>query len=336
MPSIRRRNGKYQVQVRVRGQSTARSFALMSDAREWARLREYELVGRQNLGRQYQPANFAEILHKYAKEVTPQKRSGRNEKIVIEALLREDWVNIPLSYLTVTHLIEFRDQRLQTVKPATIRRQLNIIKHACTVAERDWDYGTPINIIKKLQLPKNRPHLVRRISAFDQQKLFEELAKCKNTFVLPLVKFALLTAMRRGELLALNWEDIDEENKVIYVCQSKTNHSRQVPLTEQVRAVLEEISTQTSAKIFLLTPNAVRLAWVRARNRAELQHIRFHDLRHEATSRFFEMGLTVPEVASITGHKTPTMLLRYAHADIVKVQRKLDVMSNDSAHQQRF
>jgi len=117
MPSIRRRNGKYQVQVRVKGQSAARSFALLSDAREWARLREYELVGRQNLGRQYQPTNFAEILRKYAKEVTPQKRSSRNETIVIEALLREDWVNVPLSYLSVTHLIESRSRSFSRRNP---------------------------------------------------------------------------------------------------------------------------------------------------------------------------------------------------------------------------
>jgi len=106
-------------------------------------------------------------------------------------------------------------------------------------------------------------------------------------------------------------------------------------LTQTATALLETLPFR-GERIFATNYEALKSAWQRLLKRAGISDLRFHDLRHEATSRFFEMGLTVPEVASITGHKTPTMLLRYAHADIIKVQRKLDVMSTDSAHQQRF
>jgi len=298
MPSIRRRNGKYQVQVRVKGQSAARSFALLSDAREWARLREYELVGRQNLGRQYQPTNFAEILRKYAKEVTPQKRSSRNETIVIEALLREDWVNVPLSYLSVTHLIEFRDRRLETVKPATIRRQLNIIKHACTVAERDWDYGTPIDIIKKLQLPKNPQHLVRRITPTDEQKLFDAVSQCRCKLILPVVRIGLLTGMRLSEILSLRWDDYDVAAGWLYIRQTKNGLTHEFPIIKEISEIINDLPRYSDKVVFPITSSAVGQAFRRARQRAGLPHVRIHDLRHEAISRFFDFGLTVPEVAS--------------------------------------
>ena len=74
---------------------------------------------------------------------------------------------------------------------------------------------------------------------------------------------------------------------------------------------------------FPVTDNAFRLAWNRLRSRADLGDLRFHDLRHEAISRFFEMGLSMPEVALISGHKDPRMLLRYTHMKAETVLAKL-------------
>ena len=71
---------------------------------------------------------------------------------------------------------------------------------------------------------------------------------------------------------------------------------------------------------FPVTPNGFRMAWDRLRSRSGLIDLRFHDLRHEAISRFFELGLNIPEVAVISGHKDPRMLFRYTHlraADLV-------------------
>jgi integrase len=75
--------------------------------------------------------------------------------------------------------------------------------------------------------------------------------------------------------------------------------------------------------VFPVTPNAVRLAWERLRRRAGLEDLRLHDLRHEAVSRFFDYGLTVPEVALISEHKDPRMLSRYTHLRPEKVAEKL-------------
>ena len=74
---------------------------------------------------------------------------------------------------------------------------------------------------------------------------------------------------------------------------------------------------------FPVTPNGFRLAWDRLRNRAGLSELRFHDLRHEAISRFFELGLNMPEVAVISGHRDPRMLFRYTHLRAVDLVNRL-------------
>ena len=78
-----------------------------------------------------------------------------------------------------------------------------------------------------------------------------------------------------------------------------------------------------SQRIFLLTANALRMAWERMLAKTDIENLHFHDLRHEAISRFFELGLTVPEVASISGHRDMKMLMRYAHADTTRLAKKL-------------
>jgi integrase len=73
-----------------------------------------------------------------------------------------------------------------------------------------------------------------------------------------------------------------------------------------------------------MSPNALRLAWERIRRRAGCPDLHFHDLRHEAISRFFEMGLTTPEVASISGHRDIRMLMRYAHPMRQRIIEQMD------------
>ena len=76
--------------------------------------------------------------------------------------------------------------------------------------------------------------------------------------------------------------------------------------------------------MYPITGNALRLAWERVKKRAGIEDLRLHDLRHEAISRFFEKGLSVPEVASISGHRDLRMLQRYAHARNEVIFLKLD------------
>ena len=323
MASIRRRNGKYQVQIRVGSYSRSQSFHKLNDAKSWARKEEEPAEQRWYLGSKYEPFNLAEILVRYLRDVTPHKRSCDTERIVLQTLLKEAWVNEPLLQLNAAAIAEYRDRRLASVKPATLKRQLNIVKHACATAEREWDWLSPLSLLQRVKLPKNAEHIVKRITVADEQALINAAKKSRTKNLSQLLILAIETAMRRGELLALEWDDIDLEQRELLVRRSKNGKSRTIPLSARAHKTLASMESDYSEFVFPLSANAVRLAFTRVRQRAELNTARFHDLRHEAISRWFDLGLTVPVVARLSGHRTKTSLLRYAHANDVRLMKHI-------------
>ncbi len=155
-------------------------------------------------------------------------------------------------------------------------------------------------------------------------RLEEALARTRNELVRPVVLFAIETAIRRAEILALEWRHVDLEQRTANIPWSKTGKARTIPLTEAAVGLLRaRAPAKTQSRVFPITSVAFRLAWERARERAGLSDLRFHDSRHEALSRFCELGLTIPELAVISGHRDPRMLFRYAHLSPADLAKKL-------------
>ena len=103
---------------------------------------------------------------------------------------------------------------------------------------------------------------------------------------------------------------------------SKNGHGRIVPITPKAHDILVK-QARISSVVFPVKIETLKLSWRRLVRRAGLTDLRFHDLRHEAISRFLEKGLTLPEAASISGHRTASMLLRYAHPDPRLIRNKM-------------
>ena len=127
--------------------------------------------------------------------------------------------------------------------------------------------------------------------------------------------------MRRSEIIKLGWTDIDFTNGFAFLYDTKNGEDKKVPLTKRCVRLLQKVP-QNHEKVFPITANCLRLAWGRARAKADIKDLRFHDLRHEAISRFFEMGMSVPEVALISGHKDVRQLLRYTHLNPTNIFKK--------------
>jgi integrase len=136
--------------------------------------------------------------------------------------------------------------------------------------------------------------------------------------------------MRRGEILAIKKEHIDCSKRTLLIPESKNGRARTIPLSV---AAVELLSAHTTneGRLFTITANAFRLAWERVKRRAQIEGLHFHDLRHEAISRLFEKGLSVPEVALISGHRDLRMLLRYTHPMSEGILRKLDFATPSSS-----
>ena len=308
MASINKRGKKWRVQVRIAGTYETKTFASRSDAQRWAD----EVEGSFKGGKTYRPKNFGEVLQKYLRTVTPKKPSAANESIIINKLLQAGWVNYELKYLSARHLTEYRDERLVEVKPSTLKRQFDIVHHAVSVAANEWDWDVPVDLIKRIKVKVPPPTAVRRIDNDELQKFFDACRTyTRNIMIAPVVRFALETALRKQELVDLLWEWVDFERGPIHANKTKSGYARRIPMSPIARELLELLAKRATVTtggkptgpLFNMSARAITLSFVRIKKRAGTD-FRFHDLRHEAISRFFEMDMSPIEVASISGHRT--------------------------------
>lgn len=315
MATVRKRGHSWQAQVRREGYPPlSRSFPTKAEAVSWGREQEHNIDrGHLPVGnRAAKGLTLGDLLRRYEAQVTPKKRSSRSEQSRIKTLLAHPMAQVAVTRVTPDMVASYRDLRLQVVSGDTVRRELGILRHCLEVARKEW--GTPIliNPVHSIAFPEPSKAREQRLEPEAAKRLAEALKRTRAWYLRPLVSLAVETGMRRGELLSLRWCHVNLSNRTAYLETTKNGHSRTIPLTPGAVAELSGLP-RTDDRVFPVAANAAWLAWDRLRTRAGLSELRFHDLRHEAVSRFFEMGLSVPEVSLISGHRDTRMLLRYTH-----------------------
>ena len=325
MATINKRKSGWFVQIRRKGyEPEYRTFPTRAEADKWAREREARID--QGIapvsGCRLKQTTLGDLIRRYLKEVTPTKASADTERLRLTKMLSAPMCAITLNDLTTAPVAAYRDHRALLVKPGTIAREIGLLHNVIEVARRDWGIGLSGNVISQVRRLPVKNARDRRLRPGELDRLNLALAKTRNKLVAPAILFAIETAMRRGELLALTWEAIDTHQRTAYIPHTKTGHARTIPLTDQALMILETLPRARST-VFPLSAMALRLAWNRVRERAGMPDLRFHDLRHEAISRFAEMGLTTMELAVISGHRDMRMLARYTHIQPAGLARKL-------------
>ena len=321
MATFRKRNKKWQAIVRHKDiGTTTRSFISKTNALRWVREQEERLetgvYGRLEPSR----VTLGDLLKRYSQEITPAKRGAETEQRRLQRLIRD-----PLSLLTVDQLNSpviagFRDHRLQDGTRAC-QYDLVLIRHCLNIAINEWGLMLASNPVDRVKMPPSSPARQRRLEVGEFEKLKAVSGGTRNPHIWPIIVFAIETGMRRSEILGLTWDNIDLERRIAFLPITKNGSSREVPLSARAFEVLRQQQSKKIDHPFPVKANAFRLAWDRLRARASLVDFKFHDFRHEALSRFFEMGLSIPEVALISGHRDVKMLMRYAHLraeDLVK------------------
>ena len=334
MANIRKRGARWQVQIRRLGRSPlSKSFLAKDDAIRWSR--EQERLADLGLASvaivPRSPVILSALMDRYQREITPSKRSSSD--IFALRQIRRHIGELSVEALTPSVVGRYRDDRLRTVSGSTVRKELTLLSHVLKVARNEW--GTPnVDPVASVRKPASARGRTRRPSLDELASLDQALQQCRNALVRDVFMFALATGMRRGEVLSLQWADVDLSSKTALLQMTKNGEARTVPLSPKAMLLLEGphqarqrpsqgLGEASCNLVFPISANAFRLAWVRVRKRAGVVDLRFHDMRHEAISRFFEMGLSVPEVALISGHKDARMLFRYTHLRAVDVARKL-------------
>lgn len=339
---LKRGDYSFQVIIRRRGYATqTKTLNTKSDAVKWARMVEREMD--RSTWRDTSMAEsmtLGDVLSRYKNEVTPGKKSADIEVVKINALLRDSICTLGMSNISRTDIAAWRDRRLKTVKGSSVNREMAIITHAIDISRKEWglNIDNPCQLVRKAPSSSLRD---RRLSAEEEGYLMNALDRTKNPYIKPMVILAIETAMRRGELLSMEFSNIDFKKKTVLLPDTKNGEKRDVPLSPTAISVLKALPISDKSRVLPISMEAFKQAFVRSVERAREMYLidcieravkpdgkfmvdlHFHDLRHEATSRLFEHGFGIMEVASITGHKTLQMLQRYTHLKAENLAKRL-------------
>ena len=323
MATFRKRGGKWQAIIRQKEIGTvAKTYPSKLLAKQWSREQETRLATGSFGKLLPNEVTLNRLLSKYQEKITPKKRGAAPELRRINRLLTDPISRVPVSKLSSQLLAEFRDRRLQDGVRAS-QYDLIIIRHCIKIAMCEWGLMLERNPAALIKLPPSPKARERRLLPEEYKKLETAAHLTRNQNVWPVVLFAIETAMRRGEILNLRWDDICIQQRIAKLTFTKNGSYRDVPLSSKAIRVLLNQKAQKTCIPFPINANAFRMAWDRLKKRAAIYNLNFHDLRHEAISQFFERGLSIAEVAAISGHKDPRMLFRYTHLNATAIAKKL-------------
>lgn len=244
-------------------------------------------------------------MDRYLKEVTPTKKPTTQEGDFVQAKqLKLHFGKYSLAVLTAEKIAEFRDRRLAEGKSNnTVRLELALLSHLYNTAIREWGLGLTVNAVSNVKKPPAGEGRNRRLEGDEEARLLAACNEHSNPFLGWIVRLALYTAMRRGEILSLTKNDINLSKRVITLKDTKNHSVRTVPLTDSAYATIKEVlkfkgRPADTKLLFYGEPGrdgirkgyTINRVWTSALERAEIENLRFHDLRHEATSRFVEAG----------------------------------------------
>lgn len=313
MASVRPRGDKWQARIKRNGITLERTFTARKDAERWGRSTEADIeAGRYQREESKSkepdapPLTVADLFDRYGKDVAAGHRSETTTWNL--ATLGQGLGAIRVQSINAAIVAKWRDVRLQKVAPASVARELATLNAVLEHARREWCIDVPVCAVKKPVQPRGR---VRRLLPGEQSALVSTLAERYGR----VVTFALETAMRRGEILGLQWRHVDMAARTALLPLTKNGDGRTVPLSPAALEMLRKMRQGTvqaiDGPVFDIHPQALDRAWRTACRKCGCGDLHFHDLRREAVTRLLERGLSVSEVSAISGHKTLAMLQRY-------------------------
>lgn len=282
-----------------------RTFQTKAAAERWGRKMERQIDEGDTPVRA--KGTLGNLFQRYIKEVSDHKpTSGRWEAIRLQKLDRE-FGEVQLDKDMTKVFVEWRNKRLKTLKPSSVRRELVVVSAVFTYARKEWRMALK-NPLKDITWPTDGPPRTRRISPAEETELLDKMgfdwAKPPTTLksYLPWVfLFALETAMRLGEILTLEWGQVAE--KWVTLEKTKNGDSRVVPLSQKARRIIA-IMPKVGDRVFSIRPGTFDQYWRDVRPVG----LHFHDTRATALSRLAPRFQPM-ELAKISGHKDLDLLM---------------------------
>jgi len=314
---------QWRAQIRRKGYPVQRkTFNSRAEAEAWAAVVESEMARGVFVSRsESESTTLKDALDRYKQEILPTKKSQYSILSQIR-LISDRLGQYSLAAITPSLLAKYRDERGKEVGPQTVKHDLSLLSRLFNVAIKEWGIALPMgNPLRQVRMPKLPSGRDRRVSSEELERI--ATAAGSKEFG-NLLRFAVETGMRRGEIVSMKWEQVDLKKRTIRIPETKNDTPRTVPLSREAVRILSDLPRRIDGSVWSFSPNWLSHLFANSCKKAGIADLHFHDLRHEATSRFFEKGLNPMEVSAITGHKTLQMLKRYTHLKAEDLAKLLD------------
>lgn len=279
---------------------------------------------------------FVDVMNEYIEYAKQNKKTFQEDISILDRFIKfqsKSTNNRPikellLSEITTKIIEDFKNMKITQVEPATVNRNLATIKRLFSLAV-DWDYSD-INPVKKIKFFKEPPGRTRFLLQAEIDALLKACdevnlkARNRSKHLKMMIIIALNTGMRKGELLNLKWDDIDFSNKMIKIRTSKNGEERNISMNEDVKKVIDELSSLRKKKNVLYIDDfvfskggkpflCIKNAFQSALEIAKISNFHWHDLRHTCASHMAMKGIDLNTIRETLGHKSMAMTLRYSH-----------------------
>lgn len=271
---------------------------------------------------------LADAIDKYIQE--SEKEMGRTKTQVLRTIKTLDIAEKPCDLITTQVLVAFGKELRAERGASTVGTYFSHLSKIFELASPAWGYPLNFAAFEQARAVLKELGTIQKSKERDRRPALDELDRMQQHFIsqrewapdaVPMdriIPFAIASTRRQEEIVTILWEDFDEEGSRILVRNMKDPKKKQgnniwVELLPEAVAIIKAMP-RVSERIFPYTTDAVEAAFRRTRRLLGIEEaLVFHCLRHEGVSRLFEMGRTIPQVASVSGHKSWQSLKRYTH-----------------------
>jgi integrase len=319
-----------QIIIKRKGRPTYReasTFAKPKQAAAWLKTREQELREEGGIERaQARDLTLADAIDMYIRE--SRRDLGRTKTQVLRAVKGYDISKLEAAQIGAPDITRFVQQLTATgIKPQTVQNYMSHLSAVFAVAKPMWGIPLDRDAMKDAFAVAKRMGLTGKSEKRDRRPTVAEIDTLMDYFtaqearypeMVPMsriVPFALFSTRRLGEIIRITWEDLDAEGKRVLVRDmkhpgEKIGNDQWVDVPDEAIKFLPPPGT---GRIFPVSEDALGANFTRACKFLEIEGLHFHDLRHEGVSRLFEMGWSIPRVATVSGHRSWQSLQRYSH-----------------------
>jgi integrase len=322
----------YHAEVRLRGNPPQRSVhRTRSLAKKWIQDTESAIRdGRHFKSTEAKRHTLGELIDRFINQWLPKHPKRQAKQTALLTWWKNRLGHLLLADVTPAVIAEARDALLSesTIRgtlrsSSTVNRYLAALSKAIGVAVKEWGWldDSPMSKVAK---PSEAPGRDRFLSLEEKDRLLDACRASTNPYLYPLVSLALLTGMRYGELVGLQWADVQFERGTITLRETKNGDRRVVPLIPTAAEIFKQLpgyGSSPAEQVFKSERRngrkgivSIRKAFQKALEIAQIDDFRFHDLRHTAASYFaMNGGATQGELMSLFGWRSVNMTRRYAH-----------------------